>query len=114
MHAQRPQGGGDDDAGASSSLDTGDLYIIDQHAADEKYRFETLRNATEIHTQRLIAPLPLHLTAADELLVIDHMHVFNANGFHITVEANAPPTQRLKLVALPFNEGDGLRPVRCA
>ncbi len=102
--AQRLQGGGNDDVGASSSLDTGDLYIIDQHAADEKYRFETLRNATEIHTQRLIAPLPLHLTAADELLVIDHMHVFNANGFHITVEANAPPTQRLKLVALPFSK----------
>ena len=101
--AQRPasgeggEGDGEDAPGA-------DLYIVDQHAADEKSRFETLNGITQIHTQRLIAPLPLHLTAADELLVIDHMHVFNANGFHMSVDAAAPPTQRLHLVALPFSK----------
>ena len=36
-----------------------DIFIIDQHAADEKYNFETLQHSTQIHTQRLIAPLPL-------------------------------------------------------
>ena len=87
-----------------AALDRADLFIIDQHAADEKCRFESLQASTKIHTQRLLAPLPLHLTAADELLVIEHMHVFHANGFDITVEPSAPPTQRLHLVALPFSQ----------
>jgi hypothetical protein len=46
-----------------------DLFIVDQHAADEKARFEALQKSTLLHTQRLIAPLPLHLTAVDELTV---------------------------------------------
>jgi len=32
----------------------GDLFLIDQHASDEKYNFETLQLHTEIHTQKLI------------------------------------------------------------
>ena len=89
---------------AAAEARGGDLFIIDQHAADEKHRFETYQQTTQIHTQRLLAPLPLQLTAADELLVIDHLHVFHANGFHIAVNASAPPTQRLRLEALPFSK----------
>jgi len=81
-----------------------DLFIVDQHAADEKHRFETLQRATTVHTQRLISPLPLHLSAADELVVLDHMHVFKANGFEIDVVDGAPPTQRLRLRSLPFSK----------
>ncbi|KAL1525310.1 hypothetical protein AB1Y20_020171 [Prymnesium parvum] len=81
-----------------------DLFIVDQHAADEKHHFETLQQSTQIHTQRLIAPLHLQLTAADELIVIDHLHVFKQNGFEIEVDSSAPPTQRLRLLALPFSK----------
>jgi DNA mismatch repair protein PMS2 len=31
-----------------------DLYIIDQHAADEKFRFETLQQTTVLRQQPLI------------------------------------------------------------
>ncbi len=31
-----------------------DLFIIDQHATDEKYNFETLMKTTVIQSQRLI------------------------------------------------------------
>lgn len=37
-----------------ASLDDKDLYIIDQHASDEKYNFETLQEVTRIETQKLI------------------------------------------------------------
>lgn len=37
-----------------ASLDDQDLYIIDQHASDEKYNFETLQQATRIKAQKLI------------------------------------------------------------
>lgn len=34
--------------------ETDDLFIIDQHAADEKYNFETLQATTRIDSQRLV------------------------------------------------------------
>lgn len=70
-----------------------DLFIVDQHAADEKFNFETLQQSTQIHTQRLISPLKLQLTAADELIVIDHLHLFKQNGFDIEVSHLAFPHQ---------------------
>jgi DNA mismatch repair protein PMS2 len=33
---------------------TDDLFIIDQHASDEKYNFETLQQTTVIKAQSLI------------------------------------------------------------
>jgi DNA mismatch repair protein PMS2 len=38
--------------GLASMMD--DLFIIDQHAADEKYNFETLQQTTNIESQRLL------------------------------------------------------------
>lgn len=37
---------------ASSAMD--DLFIVDQHAADEKYNFETLQSTTKIQSQKLL------------------------------------------------------------
>jgi len=31
-----------------------DLFIVDQHATDEKYNFETLQNTTKITSQKLV------------------------------------------------------------
>jgi hypothetical protein len=36
-----------------AALDS-DLFILDQHACDEKVQFETLQRTTTIHNQRLI------------------------------------------------------------
>ncbi|KAJ6550886.1 DNA mismatch repair protein [Mycena vulgaris] len=40
-----------------------DLFIVDQHAADEKYNFETLQQTTHIKSQKLFRSQPLELTA---------------------------------------------------
>ena len=37
-----------------ASLDDQDLYIIDQHASDEKYNFETLQKTVRVDSQKLI------------------------------------------------------------
>ena len=58
-----------------------DLFIIDQHASDEKYNFERLQRSTRIHSQRLIAPLPVRLSPALRLTIVDNLDVFTANGF---------------------------------
>jgi DNA mismatch repair protein PMS2 len=39
--------------GAAGGEEMDDLFIVDQHAADEKYNFETLQQTTRIKSQRL-------------------------------------------------------------
>jgi DNA mismatch repair protein PMS2 len=39
---------------AENKLETDDLFIVDQHAADEKYNFETLQQTTKIECQKLL------------------------------------------------------------
>lgn len=65
-------------------LDT-DLFIIDQHATDEKYNFEVLHRTTVMQSQPLAVPQPLELTAANEMLLLDHLPVFEKNGFKFEI-----------------------------
>ena len=81
-----------------------DLFILDQHACDEKYRYETLQTTTTMHEQKLIRPLPVELTASEEMVVIDHIDVFRRNGFHFAVDKTKPPTKKLRITALPFSK----------
>ena len=45
----------------------GNLFIIDQHAADEKYNFERLQQITCLNKQPLLQPLTLDLTPAEKM-----------------------------------------------
>ncbi|EGG15030.1 MutL DNA mismatch repair protein [Cavenderia fasciculata] len=83
-------------------LDT-DLFIVDQHAADEKYNYETLQKSHELISQPLIRPTHIQLTDEDEEILIDHLDLFKKNGFIFDVNRNAPPTKRVKIVSLPFS-----------
>ena len=38
-----------------------DLFIIDQHACDEKYNFETMQATTKLHTQRMVNSMTLEV-----------------------------------------------------
>jgi DNA mismatch repair protein PMS2 len=79
------------------------LWILDQHACDEKYNFEQLCKNTVIHEQPLIKPLHLELSPAEEACVLDHMDIFEANGFKFAFDPNAPIRHRLSLKALPHS-----------
>ena len=43
----------------------GELFIIDQHAADEKYNFERLQQVTRLNKQPMLQPQRLELTPAE-------------------------------------------------
>lgn len=58
-----------------------ELFIIDQHASDEKYRFENLQKCTKIEEQPLISPLPVDLSPTEAQIVRDYESIFSANGF---------------------------------
>ncbi|KAI5121002.1 hypothetical protein M0805_000463 [Coniferiporia weirii] len=95
----------DEKIGSTTDLtELDDLFIIDQHAADEKYNFETLQQTTRIESQKLLRPRPLELTAADELIAIENIDILKSNGFEISVDEDAEPSRgRVKLVAQPVS-----------
>lgn len=46
-----------------------DLFIVDQHASDEKFNFERLQRSTVLQRQPLLHPQPLDLTPAEAVAV---------------------------------------------
>ncbi|KAH9642851.1 hypothetical protein HF086_016656 [Spodoptera exigua] len=81
-----------------------DLFIIDQHATDEIYNFETLQKTTELTSQKLVIPQSLELTGVNEQILIDNLDVFKKNGFTFEIDVDALPTKRVKLLTLPMSK----------
>lgn len=105
-------------AGEGSVSGSDDLFIVDQHASDEKYNFETLQRTTVIKAQALIKcvehsgdpltsrPRAMQLTAADELVAMENLDALKANGFEVAVNEDAPPGrgERVSLKAMPVSK----------
>ena len=82
-----------------------ELFIIDQHASDEKYNFERLQATTIVQSQRLVQPKTLDLTALEEEIVIENKSALETNGFIVNVDQSgeAPVGSRCQLVSLPLS-----------
>ncbi|XP_070846334.1 mismatch repair endonuclease PMS2 isoform X2 [Chaetodon trifascialis] len=81
-----------------------DIFMIDQHATDEKYNFEMLQQHTVLQGQKLIAPQKLHLTAVSENVLIENIEIFRKNGFEFLIDEDAQVMERVKLVSLPTSK----------
>lgn len=66
-----------------------DLFIIDQHATDEKYNFETLQRKHVLKTQKLIQPIVLEFTPVQKSVLVDNISIFKKNGFAFDVSDQA-------------------------
>jgi DNA mismatch repair protein PMS2 len=85
-----------------------DLFIVDQHATDEKYQFERLSRDTVLAGQRLVVPRPLELTAVSEDVLMEHLAVFQRNGFDFVVDPDAVPGRRVRMTTIPTSKGTQL------
>uniref|UniRef100_A0A673AM33 Mismatch repair endonuclease PMS2 n=1 Tax=Sphaeramia orbicularis TaxID=375764 RepID=A0A673AM33_9TELE len=81
-----------------------DIFMIDQHATDEKYNFEMLQQHTVLQGQKLIAPQKLHLTAVSENVLMENIEIFRKNGFEFLIDEDAQVMERVKLVSLPTSK----------
>ncbi|WEW57271.1 ATP-binding mismatch repair protein [Emydomyces testavorans] len=83
-----------------------ELFIIDQHASDEKYNFERLQTETVVQNQRLVKPKILDLTAVEEEIIIDNIPALEKNGFIVDIDTSGdePIGRRCKLVSLPLSK----------
>eukprot|EP01022_Parablepharisma_sp_SALTPOND_P004469 TRINITY_DN120354_c2_g1_i1.p1 TRINITY_DN120354_c2_g1~~TRINITY_DN120354_c2_g1_i1.p1 ORF type:complete len:1020 (+),score=78.55 TRINITY_DN120354_c2_g1_i1:605-3664(+) len=86
-----------------------ELYIVDQHAADEKYNYERLARTTILQSQPLLKPLEVKLTSAELLSAQQNPNVFNENGFKVVVEERIDESsgqlQGVAIIkAMPYSE----------
>lgn len=81
-----------------------DLFIVDQHASDEKYNFEMLQKTTVFKSQRLIAPQKVELSVIDELIVMDNIEIFEQNGFKLRVNEDNESGYKIELLSLPISK----------
>ncbi|CRK99572.1 CLUMA_CG012886, isoform A [Clunio marinus] len=81
-----------------------DLFIVDQHASDEKYNFEDLQKTTKLQSQPLVIPERLELTAIQEMTLIENLHIFAMNGFKFLIDENETAGQKIKIHSKPFSK----------
>ena len=77
-----------------------DLFIVDQHASDEKFNFERLASTTVLNKQPLLRRQTLDLSPGEGVTVRENLAVFVKNGFDIQEQANG----QLALAAVPFSK----------
>ena len=80
------------------------LWILDQHACDERYQFEKLqKQTTKLFEQPLIAPLPMELSFMEETCIVDNIKVLEQNGFRLQYDETKPSRHRFSLLAVPHS-----------
>ncbi len=80
-----------------------DLFIIDQHAADEIYNFETLQKTGRIEKQRLLQPKYLELTASSESILLDNLNLLEKLGYELQVCTNRKVGNRIMITSVPIS-----------
>ncbi|KAK5256320.1 ATP-binding mismatch repair protein, partial [Cryomyces antarcticus] len=89
-----------------STAASDELFIIDQHASDEKYNFERLQRETVVQNQRLVGPKVLDLTAIEEEIIDAHSEALAKNGFVVEIDTSGDSHvgQRCRLLTLPMSK----------
>lgn len=84
---------------------TQDIFIVDQHASDEKYNFERINAETKINSQRLVLPELLELNSVDKFTISSNLSIFEKNGFQFKFEINSETeVEDVYLIALPYSK----------
>ncbi|CAF0875032.1 unnamed protein product [Adineta steineri] len=64
------------------------LFIVDQHAADEIYNFHRLYDQTIVSRQPLLHPKTIPLDPSRQVLLQQHIDLFTRLGFDIEIDEN--------------------------
>lgn len=65
-------------------------------------RFEKLSEATTLHKQTLIVPLPLNASPREESIIMNNLDIFAANGFQFSIDDSETPGDRIRVTTLPI------------
>jgi len=82
------------------------LFIVDQHAADEIYNFHRLYDQTTISRQPLLHPKTIPLDPSRQVLLQQHLDLFNRLGFDIEINENESRIdRRCRILSYPTVSG---------
>lgn len=91
------------DASPTAPAQDDEVFIIDQHASDEKFNFERLQTTTVVQSQRLVQPKTLELTAMEEEVIMASLPALETNGFNVHIDPAADVGSRIQLLSLPLS-----------
>lgn len=73
------------------------IFIIDQHATDERANYEEELDKCPFITQSMIHPKPLYLTSIQENAIIDNLSEFEKRGFQFNIDQSKIAGMRVLL-----------------
>ena len=78
-----------------------DIFVVDQHAAEERRNFDSLLSTYELEPQKLMSPEQMTLSPYQEHVLKEHMAAFISNGFRFHYDATLNQGERYQLTAVP-------------
>ncbi|KAH9510475.1 hypothetical protein DERF_008995 [Dermatophagoides farinae] len=78
------------------------LFVLDQHALDERFNYEKLLSNPPITRQRMVVAKSLKLSTASEMLLLDNMEIFQRFGFDFLVDYDRPIGHRVQMTQIPM------------
>ncbi|CAJ0593653.1 unnamed protein product [Cylicocyclus nassatus] len=77
------------------------LFLVDQHASDEKYNFERFQKKARVESQKLLHPKLLDFGAVQESVLRDNLDILEANGFGFEFREKEDGCSSALLVSAP-------------
>ncbi|KAG5492034.1 hypothetical protein GH5_00937 [Leishmania sp. Ghana 2012 LV757] len=84
-------------------LPNGDMFVVDQHASDEKYNYERLVRAYEATPQPLVQPVSVAMSAHEVDLAIEHKLALQHHGFKVDRGGDDTKLLVYSLPMLPYD-----------
>lgn len=87
----------------------GEFFLMDQHAAHERIRYEQIRQSGyKPDTQLLLMPISVNLTPAEKTLALENSELLLTMGFETEDFGGSSVVLRSLPADCPFDEGEGL------
>lgn len=84
------------------------LFIIDQHATDERANYEEQLQKCPLEKQIMVYPKPLYLNLIQENAVLSNLEEFRQRGFEFEIDPSKPPGYRVLMTSTAVCKGDKL------
>lgn len=87
----------------------GEFFLMDQHAAHERIRYEEIRNkGYKADTQLLLMPISVNLTPEEKTIALENSEILLSMGFETEDFGTGSILLRSLPADCPFEEGEGL------
>lgn len=84
------------------------IFIIDQHATDERANFEDELEKCPMEQQYMVRPKPLLMNSIQENAIMTNIEEFERRGFRFVIDGHKIPGYRVQLVSTSICKGQGM------